>query len=72
VQRRGTAIEDNRSMQTKGDLINHQRESMHLNNSTTKVGAGNAHYAKNVEGCTAGTASLGSQSVLDMDDQGTS
>jgi hypothetical protein len=33
---------------------------MHLINSTTKVGAGNAHYARNVEGCIVGAASLGS------------
>jgi hypothetical protein len=58
-------------MQTKGDLINHQGEAMHLSNSTTKVGAGNAHYAINVEGCTSGTTFLGSQFVLDVESQGT-
>jgi Fe-S cluster assembly scaffold protein SufB len=65
-------MENNHRTQTKGDLITHQRETMHLSNSTTKVAAGNAHYAKYVEGCTAKIASLGSQFVLDVGNQGTS
>jgi len=65
-------LENNHRTQTKGDLITHQRETMHLSNSTTKVAASNTHSAKNVEGCMAETAALGSQFVLDVENQGTS
>jgi len=73
MHRKGTTMENNHRTQTEGDLITPQKETMHLSNSITKVEAGNdAHYAKNVEERTAETASLGSRSVLDVGNQGTS